>query len=76
MTCFQSAAFNCKLRAYTWVLFICTANILDTIPGPLLDRMEVVRLSGYIADEKTQIARTYLEKTAKERSGVGEDESR
>lgn len=52
------------------VLFICTANVLDTIPGPLLDRMEVVRLSGYIADEKVQIARTYLEKTAKEKSGL------
>ena len=57
------------------VLFVCTANVLDTIPGPLLDRMEVVRLSGYIADEKRQIARTYLEKNAKERSGVGEEES-
>ena len=52
------------------VLFICTANVLDTIPGPLLDRMEVVRLSGYIADEKVQIARTYLEKAAKEKSGL------
>jgi len=52
------------------VLFICTANVLDTIPGPLLDRMEVVRLSGYIADVKVQIARTYLEKTAKEKSGL------
>jgi Lon-like ATP-dependent protease len=57
------------------VLFVCTANVLDTIPGPLLDRMEVVRLSGYIADEKRAIARTYLEKTAKERSGVGEKEA-
>ena len=58
------------------VLFVCTANVLDTIPGPLLDRMEVVRLSGYIADEKRQIARTYLERAAKERSGVGPDEAR
>ena len=47
------------------VLFVCTANVLDTIPAPLLDRMEVVRLSGYIADEKRAIARTYLEKVAK-----------
>ena len=54
------------------VLFICTANVLDTIPGPLLDRMEVVRLSGYIADEKVQIARAYLEKTAKGKSGLKE----
>jgi Lon-like ATP-dependent protease len=57
------------------VLFVCTANVLDTIPGPLLDRMEVVRLSGYIADEKRAIARTYLEKTAKERSGIGDGEA-
>ena len=52
------------------VLFLCTANILDTIPGPLLDRMEVIRLSGYIADEKKEIARKYLEKEAKNKTGV------
>jgi ATP-dependent Lon protease len=42
------------------VLFICTANQLETIPGPLLDRMDVIQLSGYTEDEKFGIARKYL----------------
>src|SRR6476646_704003 len=42
------------------VMFITTANVLDTVPGPLRDRMEVIELSGYTAHEKLQIARRYL----------------
>jgi ATP-dependent Lon protease len=42
------------------ILFICTANTMDSIPRPLLDRMEVIRLSGYITDEKVEIAKRYL----------------
>jgi len=42
------------------VLFMCTANVLDTIPGPLLDRMEVIQLSGYDLPDKVQIAEKYL----------------
>ena len=42
------------------VLFLATANVVDTIPGPLLDRMEVIRLDGYTEDEKVAIARNHL----------------
>ncbi|MBA0764099.1 hypothetical protein Gotri_013470, partial [Gossypium trilobum] len=52
------------------VLFVCTANVVDNIPNPLLDRMEVIAIAGYIADEKMHIARDYLEKTAQETCGV------
>jgi ATP-dependent Lon protease len=52
------------------VLFIGTANQLDSIPGPLLDRMEVIQLSGYIASEKLQIAKKYLLPRQIERAGL------
>jgi len=52
------------------VLFVCTANQLDSIPGPLLDRMEVIQLAGYIASEKLQIAKKYLLPRQIERAGL------
>lgn len=52
------------------VLFVCTANITDTIPRPLLDRMEIIELSGYVADEKMAIADRYLAPAAKELTGL------
>ncbi|HEX6952176.1 MAG TPA: endopeptidase La [Gaiellaceae bacterium] len=56
------------------VFFIATANVADTIPGPLLDRMEVIRFDGYTVDEKTAIARGYLWPRQIERNGLREDE--
>jgi len=52
------------------VMFICTANILDTIPGPLRDRMEIIQLPGYTAQEKLQIARRYLVPRQLEATGL------
>ncbi|MCA1790966.1 MAG: endopeptidase La, partial [Thioalkalivibrio sp.] len=52
------------------VLFICTANQLDSIPSPLLDRMETLRLAGYIAEEKLAIARNHLWPKQLERHGI------
>jgi ATP-dependent Lon protease len=52
------------------ILFVTTANTLDSIPAPLLDRMEVIRLSGYIDQEKLAIARRYLIPRSLERSGI------
>jgi len=52
------------------VLFVCTANVTDTIPGPLLDRMEVIRLSGYDLQEKLRIAEDYLVPNAMREVGL------
>ena len=52
------------------VMFICTANDLDRIPGPLRDRMELIQLSGYTEDEKLQIAKRYLVPRQIERNGL------
>jgi ATP-dependent Lon protease len=56
------------------VVFIATANVADTIPGPLLDRMDLVRLDGYTEDEKVFIARRYLLPRQIERAGLTPDE--
>ncbi|HEY4096453.1 MAG TPA: endopeptidase La [Baekduia sp.] len=56
------------------VVFIATANQADTIPGPLLDRMEVIRFDGYTVEEKVSIARDYLFPRQRERNGLREDE--
>ncbi|MET9222138.1 MULTISPECIES: endopeptidase La [unclassified Streptomyces] len=56
------------------VVFLATANVLETIPEPLLDRMELVRLDGYTEDEKVVIARDHLLPRQLERAGLAEDE--
>jgi len=54
------------------VLFICTANVIDTIPGPLQDRMEIIRLSGYDLPEKIAIAKQYLIPKARGEAGIAQ----
>jgi ATP-dependent Lon protease len=56
------------------VLFLATGNMSETIPGPLLDRMEVIRFDGYTTDEKVAIANGYLWPRQRERQGLREDE--
>lgn len=58
------------------VLFLCTANVLDTIPGPLLDRMQSIPLSGYILEEKVAIAEKYLVPLARTEAGLSESQVR
>ncbi len=56
------------------VLFLATANVADTIPGPLLDRMEVIRFDGYTSREKLAIAKGYLWPRQRDRNGLRDDE--
>ena len=56
------------------VMFIATANVADTIPGPLLDRMEVISFDGYTTEEKLAIAKGYLWPRQRERNGLRDDE--
>ena len=56
------------------VLFIATANVTDTVPGPLLDRMEVIRIDGYTEAEKRSIARNHLLTRQLERTALRPDE--
>ncbi len=56
------------------VMFLATANVADTIPGPLLDRMEVISFDGYTTDEKLAIAKGYLWPRQRDRNGLREDE--
>jgi len=56
------------------VLFLATANVAETIPGPLLDRLEVIRLDGYTEDEKVAIARDHLLVRQRDRSGLRDDD--
>jgi ATP-dependent Lon protease len=56
------------------VLFVATANVLETIPGPLRDRMEIIQLTGYTQDEKLQIARRYLIQRQLKANGLNSDQ--
>ena len=55
------------------VMFVCTANVLHTIPQPLQDRMEVLRLPGYTEQEKLQIAKRFLVRKQREATGISEE---
>ena len=74
----QNKTFRDNYLDLTWdlskVLFVTTANTLDTIPRPLLDRMEVMRLSGYTEEEKIEIARRYLIPRQLKESGLSEEQ--
>lgn len=58
------------------VLFICTANVTETIPEPLRDRMEMINVSGYVAQEKLAIAERYLVPQARALCGLDESKAK
>ena len=70
----QNATFRDNYLAVPFdlsrVVFVATANMLDTVPGPLLDRMEIISLAGYTEDEKLEIARRYLVRRQLEANGL------
>jgi ATP-dependent Lon protease len=70
----QNATFRDNYLAVPFdlsqVLFICTANMLDTMPGPLRDRLEIISLPGYTGEEKEQIARRYLVQRQLQANGI------
>ena len=70
----QNATFRDNYLAVPFdlskIMFICTANMLDTVPGPLRDRMEIISLPGYTEQEKEQIARRYLLQRQREANGL------
>lgn len=82
--CARASRSPVRARARTWpahgarcaqvdlskMLFLCTANMTDSIPAPLLDRMEVVRLSGYVTDDKMAILKQYLYPSARQEVGL------
>ncbi|MCB8821967.1 endopeptidase La [Microvirga rosea] len=74
----QNAAFRDNYLGVPFdlsrVVFIATANMLDTVPGPLRDRMEIITLAGYTEDEKLQIARRYLVRRQLEANGLTADQ--
>jgi ATP-dependent Lon protease len=74
----QNASFRDNYLAVPFdlsqVLFICTANMLDTMPGPLRDRLEIISLPGYTGEEKLQIARRYLVERQRKANGLRPDQ--
>ncbi len=75
----QNSAFHDNYLGVTFdlsrVVFLTTANMLDAIPGPLRDRMEIISLAGYTAEEKLQIARRYLVRRQMEANGLKEGQA-